>query len=35
MDQLRTNIASVHVELSKEVLDAIEYTNRIYTYPCP
>lgn len=35
MDQLRMNIDSVHLELSEEVLKAIAYTNRIYTYPCP
>jgi aryl-alcohol dehydrogenase-like predicted oxidoreductase len=35
MDQLRMNIDSVHVELNKEVLEAIEHTNLLYTYPCP
>ncbi|MBX2806506.1 MAG: NADP(H)-dependent aldo-keto reductase [Hyphomicrobiales bacterium] len=35
MDQLKTNIDSIHVELSEEVIKAIEYTNRLYTYPCP
>ncbi len=35
MDQLRMNIDSIHVPLSEEVLKAIEYTNRLYTYPCP
>ncbi len=35
MDQLRTDIDSIHVELSEEVLKAIERTNRLHTYPCP
>lgn len=35
MEQLKTNIASVHVPLSQEVLKTIDATNRIYTYPCP
>lgn len=35
MEQLKTDISSVHVTLSEEVLKAIDVTNRIYTYPCP
>jgi aryl-alcohol dehydrogenase-like predicted oxidoreductase len=35
MEQLKTNIDSIHVTLSEEVLKSIDHTNRIYTYPCP
>jgi len=35
MEQLKTNIASVHVTLSQEVLEKMEEINRLYTYPCP
>ncbi len=35
MEQLISNIASVHVTLTQEVLEKIDETNRIYTYPCP
>jgi aryl-alcohol dehydrogenase-like predicted oxidoreductase len=35
MDQLKTDISSVHVTLGEEVLKAIDATNRVYTYPCP
>lgn len=35
MEQLKTDISSVHITLSEEVLNQIEAINRIYTYPCP
>ena len=35
MDQLKTNIASIHINLREEVLTAIDEMNRICTYPCP
>ena len=35
LEQLATNIASVDVTLSKEVLDGIEAIHHVYTYPCP
>jgi aryl-alcohol dehydrogenase-like predicted oxidoreductase len=35
MEQLKSNIASVHVTLTEEVLKEIDRTNRLYTYPCP
>ena len=35
IDQLKTDISSVHVTLGEEVLKAIDATNRIYTCPCP
>jgi len=35
MEQLKTDISSVHVTLGEEVLKAIDATNRVYTYPCP
>jgi aryl-alcohol dehydrogenase-like predicted oxidoreductase len=35
MEQLKTDISSVHIKLSVEVLNQIEAVNRIYTYPCP
>lgn len=35
MDQLKTDIASIHTQLSKEALNAIDEINRICTYPCP
>jgi aryl-alcohol dehydrogenase-like predicted oxidoreductase len=33
--QLKANIAAKDLKLSKEVLDAIDDINLIYTYPCP
>ena len=33
--QMKLDIAASRVELSAEVLDAIEQTHKIYTYPCP
>lgn len=35
MDQLKTNISSIHIKLSEEVLTEIDAINRIYTNPCP
>lgn len=35
MEQLREDIASIHVMLSKEVIEKIEATHSVYTYPCP
>jgi aryl-alcohol dehydrogenase-like predicted oxidoreductase len=35
LEQLKTDISSVHVTLAEEVLKAIDATNRVYTYPCP
>jgi aryl-alcohol dehydrogenase-like predicted oxidoreductase len=35
MEQLRSNIASIEVQLSEELLTAIEAIHRRYTYPCP
>ncbi|HEY7690666.1 MAG TPA: aldo/keto reductase, partial [Dongiaceae bacterium] len=35
MAQLKTDIESIDVKLSKEVLDGIEAIHRQYTYPCP
>jgi aryl-alcohol dehydrogenase-like predicted oxidoreductase len=33
--QLQSNIASIGVKLSSEILAEIEAVNREYTYPCP
>jgi aryl-alcohol dehydrogenase-like predicted oxidoreductase len=35
MDQLKTNIESVHLELSDDVLAEIEAVHQVYTYPAP
>ncbi len=35
MDQLKTNIESLHLELSEDVLAEIEAVHRVYTYPAP
>jgi aryl-alcohol dehydrogenase-like predicted oxidoreductase len=35
MEQLKTDISSIHVTLAEEVLKAIDATNRVYTCPCP
>ncbi|KEF31111.1 Oxidoreductase, aldo/keto reductase family [Marinobacter nitratireducens] len=35
LDQLRENIASERLELSADVLEAIEAIHREFTYPCP
>ncbi|KAA1172041.1 NADP(H)-dependent aldo-keto reductase [Marinobacter salinexigens] len=35
MDQLRENLGSANLELSAEVLEAIETIHQEFTYPCP
>jgi aryl-alcohol dehydrogenase-like predicted oxidoreductase len=35
LEQLATDIASIDVTLSEEVLEGIEAIHRVYTYPCP
>jgi aryl-alcohol dehydrogenase-like predicted oxidoreductase len=35
MEQLKTDLTSVDVELSEEVLTGIEEIHKLYTYPCP
>jgi aryl-alcohol dehydrogenase-like predicted oxidoreductase len=35
MDQLRSNVASVDLELSNDVLAQIEAIHARFTYPCP
>jgi len=35
IDQLKTNMASIDVELSETVMDGIEAIHRSYTNPCP
>ncbi|ENK3390895.1 NADP(H)-dependent aldo-keto reductase [Escherichia coli] len=35
MDQLKTNIESLHLELSEDVLAEIEAVHQVYTYPAP
>jgi aryl-alcohol dehydrogenase-like predicted oxidoreductase len=35
MEQLKTNLESLHLELSEDVLEEIEAVNRVYTYPAP
>ena len=35
MEQLKTNVESLHLELSEEVLAEIEAVHRVYTYPAP
>ncbi len=35
LDQLRENIGSVRIELSQDVLEALEELHREFTYPCP
>ena len=35
MDQLKTNIESVNINLSKEVIDEINEIQKIYPNPCP
>ena len=35
MDQLRSNIASHELKLSKAVLEGIEAIHKRYTIPCP
>ena len=35
MEQLKTNVESLHLELSAEVLAEIEAVHQVYTYPAP
>jgi len=35
MEQLKTNVESLHLELSDEVLAEIEAVHQVYTYPAP
>ncbi len=35
MDQLKTNIESVNINLSDEVIDEINEVQKIYPNPCP
>jgi aryl-alcohol dehydrogenase-like predicted oxidoreductase len=35
MEQLQTDISSIHIKLREEVIEKIDGINRIYTYPCP
>ncbi|SMG40928.1 NADP(H)-dependent aldo-keto reductase [Cedecea sp. NFIX57] len=35
LDQLKTNLESLHLTLSEEVIEEIEAVHRIYTYPAP
>ncbi|MGK9175164.1 NADP(H)-dependent aldo-keto reductase [Yokenella regensburgei] len=35
MEQLKTNVESLHLELSEEVLTEIEAVHQVYTYPAP
>lgn len=35
LEQLKTNLESLHVDLSEDVLEELEAVNRVYTYPAP
>jgi len=35
LEQLKTNLESLHLDLSEDVLEELEAVNRIYTYPAP
>ncbi len=35
MEQLKTNVESLHLTLSEEVLAEIEAVHQVYTYPAP
>ena len=35
MEQLKTNVESLHLELSEDVLAEIEAVHQVYTYPAP
>jgi hypothetical protein len=35
MEQLKTDIDSIFIKLSPEVLEGIDAIHRQYTYPCP
>lgn len=35
MEQLKTNVESLHLQLSEDVLAEIEAVHQVYTYPAP
>ena len=35
MEQLKTNVESLHLELSEDILAEIEAVHQVYTYPAP
>jgi len=35
MEQLKTNVESLHLDLSDEVIAEIEAVHQVYTYPAP
>lgn len=35
LEQLKSNIESLHLELSEDVIEALDAVHRIYTYPAP
>ncbi|GDX05241.1 NADP(H)-dependent aldo-keto reductase [Buttiauxella selenatireducens] len=35
LEQLKTNLESLHLDLSEEVIEELEAVNRVYTYPAP
>jgi len=35
MEQLKTNIESVNINLTKEIIDEINEIQKIYPNPCP
>ncbi|MCP6588535.1 aldo/keto reductase, partial [Klebsiella pneumoniae] len=35
LEQLKTNVESLHLELSEAVLAEIEAVHQVYTYPAP
>jgi len=35
MEQLKTNIESVNINLTKEIIDEINEVQKIYPNPCP
>ena len=35
MEQLKTNVESLHLELSEDVFAEIEAVHQVYTYPAP
>lgn len=35
LEQLKTNLESLHLDLSEDVIEELEAVNRVYTYPAP
>ena len=35
MEQLKTDLTSIDIDLSDDVLAGIEDIHKLYTYPCP